>query len=504
MDLTKIRRKKAFTVLILFLISFAAVQLLSFSTSLLNPYYHHYDSAYFQSVGKMWTKGFLPFRDFFDHKGPLIHLINALAYLTPFPRLALTLIQSAFFCLTLYFIFGLFLEYMTFPKAAACLFLFSACWSFLFDGGNLTEEYCMPLCIISFVNEFRWLMKYSSEDGDDIKDHPASLFFIDGIFFGLIFLINMKNAATIVLFDFFIAFIMLKEKKIRELFIHIAAALAGSVLPLLPFTAYFALNGGLYDLIMDSVVFIFSYSAARSITVSPIHLPILCIPEILLFISGIWCFVKGKRVRGAAAIFWALSVMPVFITGYKHYFMSGLPLLAMAFILPETFEDGGRTGRFFRLLFSSISLMIAAAAALYLPRTLSTFSRTAVDQSRECLNSLKNSAEMIPENERDSVMVYNMEGFPMAFYIANDLDITFDHPYLTEFHMEFDPGLFEHTLDHLKNNKPLWVIMQADSSNEEITGYIRDNYDLKETFPIKTDFYMGQNDTSLLVFRIRE
>ena len=36
------------------------------------------DSAIFSYVGLRWCEGFVPYRDYFDHKGPMIFLINML------------------------------------------------------------------------------------------------------------------------------------------------------------------------------------------------------------------------------------------------------------------------------------------------------------------------------------------------------------------------------------------------------------------------------------------
>ena len=39
-----------------------------------------YDSAMFQTIGKYWVEGYLPYVDLYDHKGPMIFFINALGY----------------------------------------------------------------------------------------------------------------------------------------------------------------------------------------------------------------------------------------------------------------------------------------------------------------------------------------------------------------------------------------------------------------------------------------
>ena len=78
----------------LFILSLLFLTFFSYSVSIINPYLFHYDSAYFQSVGKLWMSGIVPYRDFFDNKGPLLFLINAVAYIFPFPRFFLLLLEA--------------------------------------------------------------------------------------------------------------------------------------------------------------------------------------------------------------------------------------------------------------------------------------------------------------------------------------------------------------------------------------------------------------------------
>lgn len=53
---------------------------LSCSTSVLYPYYYGSDSAQFQTIGKAWAMGKIPYRDMFDHKGSYIFFVNMLGY----------------------------------------------------------------------------------------------------------------------------------------------------------------------------------------------------------------------------------------------------------------------------------------------------------------------------------------------------------------------------------------------------------------------------------------
>ncbi len=495
------QEKNIIMIIILWVISFAIIQLISVSTSLLNPYYYHYDSAYFQSVGKQWIAGFIPFRDFFDHKGPLIHLISACAYSTSFPRFTLCIIQTSLMSITLYLLFKLFLKYMPFKRAALYILVIIAFASFTFDGGNMTEEYCIPMAVLSLYLEFSWLYDYLRTDKTHTKSHPAHLFFVDGMCCGAILMINMKNAATIVIFDLCIAALMLKDREYVNFIKNIVAAAVGVLCPVIPFLVYFAKKGALLKMIEESVLFVFSYASARTLTVPVVHLIIFSIPEITLLLVGTVLFISGRKVMGAVAIIWSIAIFAIFYTGYKHYFMSGIPLLAMAMILSDIRSFNCRAERILKLGLLSVSLVIVAISVAYLPRIISTYGEKAIRESRNCVMSINDSVSMIPENERENVMVYNMDSFLLSFYIVNDLGVEFDHPYLTEFHMNYDPYLHKYTLDHIKKEEPLWIIMPENSKDPLITGHIKENYTIKRIFPIRINISMCEYNTNLQVWQ---
>lgn len=73
-------------------------------TSILNPYYG-YDSAVFMVVGKGWSKGLVPYRDLFDHKGPFLYLMNALGFSIYDGKLGVLIIQTIFMTATLFLIY---------------------------------------------------------------------------------------------------------------------------------------------------------------------------------------------------------------------------------------------------------------------------------------------------------------------------------------------------------------------------------------------------------------
>ncbi|HAH71054.1 MAG TPA: hypothetical protein DCL74_04905 [Succinivibrionaceae bacterium] len=65
---------------LIFAIGAAFVLNFSYSTSPLTPFYWGGDTAQFLTIGKEWCNGKIPYRDLFDHKGPLIFFIDMLGF----------------------------------------------------------------------------------------------------------------------------------------------------------------------------------------------------------------------------------------------------------------------------------------------------------------------------------------------------------------------------------------------------------------------------------------
>ena len=166
----KLNQKSA-ELIIIFFVSLCFILIFSISTSILNPYLYCFDSAIFQTAGYLWTSGKLPYRDFFDHKGPLIFLINAIAYSFPYPRLALVIMQTLSLSLVLLLNHRLLIRYTSFKTSLASLAVFLCYLSFILNSGNLTEEYSLPLIALPEFLEIPWLIE-QSDSKNKYSTHP--------------------------------------------------------------------------------------------------------------------------------------------------------------------------------------------------------------------------------------------------------------------------------------------------------------------------------------------
>ena len=99
------KSKKVVNVCVLmFIMMMAAVFIifLSGSTSFLISNFYSFDSAIFQVIGKGWSQGLIPYTQCFDHKGPLIFLIDAIGYGFGIGKNGIMIVQWVFMVCTMY------------------------------------------------------------------------------------------------------------------------------------------------------------------------------------------------------------------------------------------------------------------------------------------------------------------------------------------------------------------------------------------------------------------
>ena len=102
------------------------------------------DSAVFTYVGQVMAAGGVPYVDVFDHKGPLVYLLNAVGALGP-STWALWLVEWAFLAASLCVAYRIGLVVGA-PRLAAIAVpvLLVPYIVYRAEGGNLAEEYCLP------------------------------------------------------------------------------------------------------------------------------------------------------------------------------------------------------------------------------------------------------------------------------------------------------------------------------------------------------------------------
>lgn len=219
------------------------------------------DANVFHTIGKSMLSGLLPYRDIFDHKGPLLYIIHALNAIISYKAFIgiyiLEIVCCFFFLLFSYKTISLLTD-----KDPLCIIpviafiVYSSC---CFEQGDSAEELCLP-----FMSYTLWVsLKNMSEHS--IPDRRESL--LIGSSLSIIFWIKYTILGFYIgLFISFVIYIIyhgIYRKFIQSLTLQFTGAIIVSI----PILAYFIANSAIYDLFM--VYFyenIFNYNQTQNET----------------------------------------------------------------------------------------------------------------------------------------------------------------------------------------------------------------------------------------------
>lgn len=202
------------------------------------------DSNVFQTVALMMEKGFMPYRDTFDHKGPLIYLINYFGMKLS-PDWGIWLIEVLFMGAAFWAMYKI--ARLLCGPAASCVVLAVAATPLLnrtilnrmvyyFEYGNLVEEYALPFIAVALYIFLDYLY----------NDHVNKLrLVVCGICMGGICLLRINMASIWLVFCVFIAVRCVLKKEFADLGRFICYFLIGVCVVVLPILIWLALNKAL-------------------------------------------------------------------------------------------------------------------------------------------------------------------------------------------------------------------------------------------------------------------
>ena len=313
----KMYNKKSFLfILILFIISVLFVLIMSYSTSPLYPYYFGGDSAQFQTIGKGWSMGMIPYKNMFDHKGPIIFFVDMLGFLLTGTSFGIMLLQIIFMFFTLFSLF--LLSQLCFKNhigwGIVCIFLALIILTLYYNGGNTVEEYCLPFIGISLFFQ----LKYFYSNKYDTHFPLYAGFY--GITFAVCLFTRITNGVAIFCGIFVITIMLLINKSWKSLLQNILCFIAGALVVILPFCIYFGFYGVLKDLFFASITYNLEYqSHMESWILSPTGEEfktwvIQYFSAYSIFITACLSYKRNKKVFSAFCIIAGLSELYIFLS----------------------------------------------------------------------------------------------------------------------------------------------------------------------------------------------
>lgn len=408
----------------------------SLSTTPLLSYEVGQDAAFFRLVGQGMTQGLLPYRDFFDMKGPYLFWMEYLGQRLLFGRLGVFLVQWV--CLTVTLVFAKKSLDVACPKKGCPLvlglFMLLPCaviLSYTMQGGGLTEELSLPFlmpCLYVFLRYLRGTRLPSPEN----QDHPPLWGFLYGLVFGIMALIRITNAALLGAILLTVTVNLFVWKRFRNFFANVGAFLLGVLVGVLPGLLWAWWRGILGDMLNQVFLFGFRYSGEAGF------------PQKLRSLLTLWpCLFTGLlpltvltvyRVRDWKSWLFTLTALGTLLlaaamgNGYAHYFVLSLPLVVYgAYLLAAQTRKRFRRRAGDRVVCLVLSLLLllgslGAQWPLLYPRAIAEIryamycARTHQEDSRES-DALKALLSQVPE-EAD-VYIYGFASCSRLYLLSD-------------------------------------------------------------------------------------
>ena len=289
------------------------------------------DSAAFIYIGNQMLEGKVPYLDCFDHKGPLLYLIEfAGLSISRGSTIGLWVVEVINIAVALMILvrFCFLASERRSSVWLSLLITFIACGWRIYEGGNFTEEYALPCISLALLVFFLFFRTG--------KYHKWDIFFL-GVTFSAVFLLRANMIAVWVACMPLVLICFLKEKRYRDLGICTGLFLTGVLAVACPILIWLICSNALQPFIECYFSFNILYSAEVGLNAAMIlHLGKVFS---LMILPGIAAVIISLATRGKNALrqinLWcfAVSFLMSEMSGrdYPHYLITLLPVMAFSF-----------------------------------------------------------------------------------------------------------------------------------------------------------------------------
>lgn len=450
-------RQRILEYLILLVVSTTHLLLFSLWTSPFYKYWYGCDASFFTLVGRGITEGKVPYRDFFDLKGPYFFFIEALGQYMGTARLGAFLIQIPFAFASLVLIYEISLLFISKKKSIIVLTVYL--WGFITTlwGGNTLEEFALPFSLLCLYLILRSV--YVNRLSFDAIPLWQALVF--GVVLGINIFSKISVAAPVLGIIASVIFVDLITRKFKQLFAFIIYVIFGIAITIIPLLLYFGSKGALSDMIYC----VFSLGFSRSVD----YYELFNITWELKLSGCVFAFVyavlhRNSTQRELTIILMAMSAATYLLlhlgTPYYYYFTTVYPALTLALILfIKTYDP--------LVLFENYKQMICIFLFMiflfyYVPSGLDTVRTVLYDQQNDCSDyhiACNEMAALIPESERDSVMSFMID---MQWFEATQITPCNKYVVNLPFFIELSPQALDELMDMFVYNPPKWLVIGPD------------------------------------------
>lgn len=353
------------------------------------------DCVVFETIGLGWLNGLVPYRDIFDHKGPLMYVIQMAGLSLGNGKIGLFLLELIFYTVYLEIIYkiGRTLSVKPFINVLSIIasLLFIAAYV---DTGNNVEGWSMPFVALPILLVTRFLLEKGT--------HLAQVSYISGLCLGAIAMLRINNCCIILGLALGLVIYFIMRANYKPLFKSILWFSAGCATIIIPFITYFAWNGALYDFIYCNLIFNLHYKAVWDGGYSTINTLVNLRPLMpCLLLVGVTLICAFKRIQQPLAICTGLGgviTFLTFITGacYSHYFLLVAPIASLCILM------AAQCGKWPTI----ITTIFAIVPVAYWNHNIPSIAIERIDREMRNSSALELASNYIPAADSNSVYTF--------------------------------------------------------------------------------------------------
>lgn len=430
------------------------------------------DSSVFIYMATMMHKGYVPYRDYFDHKGPWLYFIEffGLSGGTVFLWILeiITLAVTAFIIIRI-------ADEMTDSKFVSYLSVFAVLYVsgyFLYRGGNYTEFWSLPFICLSLLIFIRFF-KY------DRYSIPSVIMI--GFSFGVVFLMRCNLISVWACFLPAVLIKLIAGKRWSDILKCAGSFILGVIICVIPVLIYYGVNdalGVMYDCYWE-------YNLYYTVSKSGLDNQVLSFVELAKYLWPGWIALIPSLIRERKSVLHLLNLLYLVLTSvlavisgraFENYFINCLPCLiipvattlGMISSIQSTDSKKRRIGGAFIL----IPLVLGALVCSFVKNV--TFDKDRLDRRLRSTEYLKSNTS--PDSD-----VYVMGGNGMynlysGRYTRQRFFYQFPLTYNDDLYAEFWQDMEQDPPDHILV-PDRWRDFDTMSEAERIVGIAAIRYD---------------------------
>ena len=433
------------------------------------------DSSVFQIIGRGVLEGQVMYKDLYDHKGPIIFLINALAILIN-EQIGLFLLEIIFFWIGTIFLDN--------KKSFICcsIYLF---FSFIcLYGGNYTEEYAINIMCVALY----YIIKIIHQ-----REYKKYYWMIIGTTFLLDFLIKPTYISVYVAFGIAEIIFAIKEKRFKQLLSNVPYILIGTLIVVIPLGIYFIMNNNFKDFIEACFLMNMKYSSSTLSEKTKSFIILIRVYKYVKYIVlAVICnlfVIISKRFNKEVKLFTTLFLIATIIltawapNRYHHYLVQMAPVLTFnaiiaIFLISKLIENkkiiNQLPKRFIALIIFVFIIAVTLSFTLVrnglnsIVNMRGAITKENLDEVKECLN------------EEDEMLVIGNEPY---YYIYLEKQPKFEYFFQVPI-IAYKKDVAVDTYEYVKDNQPKVIIVKlAENRNQfdrlygtELVNFINSKY----------------------------